>query len=168
MRRSRLLRPCSFIPVATFPIMAIRGGPGTFPDLHPSPCDRAAAPTPGSLPERACPTLARGFCLRSRGIARRSLVPPLPSGGHVLRRCSDFVMLQPGRSLPPWTVPSCDGGDSTLGACTGTVALLPMADWLHGCQAFTVAGPPPAGLRWLQAARPCRRPLRARPLRSRL
>lgn len=114
------------------------------------PCHR---PYAGEPFRRIGPTLVQRSCLRplSRGSALPVPRHCLPAGttndaAAIPLRCG------PVARSPPWAVPSCDGGDFTLGAFTGTVALLPAPDWLHGCQASTVAGPPPAGSGWLRAA----------------
>ncbi len=78
--------------------------------------------------------------------------PQLPSRERPYRRCSDFVMLWPGRLLAPLGSPVLrrrglyprsfhQGGHPTS-----------MSDSLRGCQAVAAASSSPAGLRWLQAA----------------
>src|SRR5579883_924810 len=81
---------------------------------------------------------------------------PLPHdclhAGEGYRRCSDSVMLRPGRLLAPLGSPVLRrrGLDPWSSHRDGRPTS--MSDSLRGHQAIAAAGPSPAGLRWIQAA----------------
>ena len=105
--------PCaSLVSTSEFPASRLYRQPRgqeTFPVLHPRPCDHATAPTPESSSEASARLFPEDSALARVEWARRSHTPQLPSRGRASRRCSDSLMLRPGRLLALLAVPSCDG-----------------------------------------------------------
>ena len=156
---SLLIRPHAPVscPPANFPLTVISPASRArdlpyFASQTLRPCDRAAAPLRrraprGHLPDSSHP---RRSCLRREDTGSAlSISRKLPSRGETSRRCSDPIMLRPGRLLAPLGSPVLRRRGLYPRSFHRGGHPIPVSDSLRGCQAFTAAGPSPAGLRWL-------------------
>ena len=152
---SLLIRPHAPVscPPANFPLTVISPASRArdlpyFASQTLRPCRRP--PTPESSPGTSARLFSPPKILRREDTGSAlSISRKLPSRGETSRRCSDPIMLRPGRLLAPLGSPVLRRRGLYPRSFHRGGHPIPVSDSLRGCQAFTAAGPSPAGLRWL-------------------